>query len=118
MSLKVFKVENNDFVYQDGKLVTLTGVDALSQILKNRLAVWLGEWFLAETFGIDYINLFNQKNFLEKRFRIIVRNALLADSRVQKIVNLDVSLDGSTRTITADFTVETSEGLLKAEVTI
>jgi len=118
MSLSVFKVLNNDFVYEDGQLVTITGVDALSQIIKNRISVWLGEWYLAEEFGIDYLNLFNQRNFLEKRFRIIIRNAILADSRVEKIINLDVTYENSTRTISADFKLQTSEGLLVAGVTI
>ncbi len=118
MSLTVFKVENNDFVLESGRLVTLTGVDALTQIIKNRLSIWLGEWFLAENFGIDYIGLFNQRTFLEKRFRLIVSNAILADSRIEKITKLDVSFDNSTREITADFTAETSEGLLKASYTL
>jgi hypothetical protein len=118
MSLAVFKVENNDFAYESGRLVRLTGVDALTQIIKNRLSIWLGEWFLAESFGIDYIGLFNQRDFLEKRFRLIASNAILADSRVEKIIKLDVSFDNSTREITADFVAETSEGLLKASYTL
>ena len=118
MSLAIFKVLNNDFVYDNGRLVTITGVDALTQIIKNRLSIWLGEWFLAEDFGIDYLGLFNQRTFLEKRFRLIVSGAILADSRVEKITKLDVSFDNSTREITADFVAETSEGLLKASYTV
>jgi len=118
MSLSVFKVLNNDFVYEDGRLVTITGVDALAQILKNKISIWLGEWYLAENFGVDYFGLFNQKTFLDKRFRLIISNILLSDSRVNKIIKLNVSFDNSTREITASFTVETTEGLLNAEVTI
>ena len=118
MSLSVFKVLNNDFVYEDGRLVTITGVDALSQILKNKISVWLGEWYLAENFGVDYLGLFNQKTFLDKRFRLIISNILLNDSRVKKIIKLNVEFNNSTREITSSFTVETTVGLLNAEVTI
>ena len=118
MSLAVFKVLNNDFVYSEGRLVTITGVEALSQIIKNRIAIWLKEWYLAESFGIDYLGLFNQKTFLEKRFRLLISNAILADDRVEKIVKMDIIFDNFTREITADFSAETSEGLLKASYTV
>ena len=75
--MKTLKVFQNDFVVSPtGGLETLTGIDALVQIIENRLKLWLNEWFETSESGIDYLGLFNQKVFLEKRARIIFKNAI------------------------------------------
>lgn len=117
MGIKTLKVVNNDFSFVDSGLEVLTGADALAQIIKNRLSMWLGEWFPAPLSGIDYLGLFNQNVFLEERARIIFTNAILADSRITKITKMEIELDNETRELTVDFVAESTEGLIAGTVT-
>ena len=116
MGVKTLKVVDNDFVYTNGRLEVLTGLDALAQITENRLKLWLGEWFLSPDAGIDYLGLFNQKFFLEKRFALVITNQVLADIRIKKIINLEIDLNRSTREISITLNLEADEGTF--EVTI
>jgi len=115
MGIKTLKVVNNDFSFVDDGLEVLTGADALAQIIGNRLAMWLGEWFATPLSGIDYLGLFNQSTFLEDRARIIFTNAILADSRITKITKMDIVLT-SDRELTVDFVAESTEGLIAGSV--
>jgi hypothetical protein len=118
MGIKVLKVLNNDFVLNNSDgLETLTGVDALAQIMNNRLSMFLGEWFYTPLSGFDWLGLVNQKTFLEKRARSMVRKAILEDTRIINITKLDISYENSTRTITIDWKAESSEGLIAGTVT-
>jgi len=117
MGIKTLKTVANDFSFVDDGLEVLTGADALAQIIKNRLAMWFGEWFVTPESGIDYLGLFNQSTFLEDRARIIFTNAILADSRITKITKMDIELNKSTRELTVDFVAESTEGLIAGSVT-
>lgn len=112
MGVKTLKVIDNDFVYTDGRLDVLTGVTALSQLTQNRLKLWLGEWFLAQNEGIDYLGLFNQRQFLEKRFSLAIRNQILADTRIIKILSLSITLNRSTRTVTITLNLQADEAVI------
>ena len=100
----------------NGKTTILYDADALAQILTNKLRTWLGEWFADTTVGIDYLGLFNQKTFLDRRFAKMIRSILIADSRVDKIDELNVAFDRSTRTISADFKVSTIYGTVEGAI--
>jgi hypothetical protein len=87
----------------NGKTTMLYDADALTQILNNKLRTWLGEWFADTTVGIDYLGLFNQKTFLDRRFALLVRGILTDDARISSINSLEVAFDRTTRTISATF---------------
>ncbi|EPG74112.1 hypothetical protein LEP1GSC058_3100 [Leptospira fainei serovar Hurstbridge str. BUT 6] len=114
--MKTLKVENNDLVYENGRLVQLEGIDALKQILGNRLKLFLGEWFLAPDEGVDWIGLVDQGPFVQSRFINAVKTALLKEPTVTSITKLDVSFDRATRQVTIMFEVQSSLGLLSGTV--
>lgn len=116
MAAKTLKVTDNDFVLSNGRLEVLQGADAMTQILENRLKMHLGEWFLSPSLGIDWLGFFNQKFLLEKRLRVIIREALFADSRVTKVSKLDIDFNKATRIISGDFTCETTEGVVTGSI--
>ena len=115
-TLQAIKLVGNDISITAGKTATLTNEDALAQILQNKLSLWLGEWKLDTTQGIDYLGLFNQKVFLEKRLTYMLRKVLLDDTRVTQIITLDVSFDRATREISASFKVKTSFGTVTGAI--
>ncbi len=115
-TLQCIKLVGNDISITAGKTATLTNEDALAQILQNKLTLWIGEWKLDTTQGIDYLGLFNQKVFLEKRLTYMLRKVLLDDTRVTQIITLDVSYDRATREISASFKVKTSFGTVTGSI--
>lgn len=119
MGVRTLKVQNNDFVFENERLTQLTGLDALAQLVGNRLKLWLGEWFAIPENGIDYFGLFNQdKNIpVEKRLRIVYRSAILSDERVEKILTMEINFDNATREATIEFTAQTKEGVIEVSVT-
>lgn len=116
MGVKTLKTVSNDFVYTDGRLEVLTGIEALAQITQNRLKLWLGEWFLAPDSGIDYLGIFNQRQFLKERFLSVIRQQVLADTRIKKIININAELDGSTREINVTLNLEADEGTFEVVI--
>jgi hypothetical protein len=105
-----------DMEILSGKTTILYDADALAQILNNKLRTWLGEWFADTTVGVDYLGLFNQKTFLERRFALIIRKILIADERVSSIDSLTVAFDRTTRTISADFKASTIYGTVAGAI--
>ena len=112
MGIKTLKVIVGDFSFVNGGFEVIEGVDALAQIINNRLSLWLGEWFVVPFAGVDYLGLFNQKTFLEDRARIVFKNAILADPRITKLTKFDITFDQSIRTFSIDFVAESTEGLI------
>lgn len=110
--MKSIKIVNNDFVLTGGRHETVESKEALKQNLLNRIKLWLGEFEIESNSGIDYINLLNQDNLLDERFRIAVRNSILAESHILKINKLETSFDKSTREYSVEFSVESELGLI------
>jgi len=115
-TLQAVKIINNDIEIINGETTVLYDAEALAQILTNKLKLWKGEWFADVTAGIDYLGLFNQKTFLERRFTAIIRNILLSDSRVSKIESLTASFNKSTREISASFQIASIYGTITGAV--
>lgn len=120
MGVRTLKVQNNDFVFSNNRLTQIGGLDALSQIVGNRLKLWLAEWFASPTSGIDYFGLFNQNKNVDivPRLRSIYRRAILADPRVDKILTMNINYDNATRTGTIDFTAQADGDKVSVSVTI
>ncbi|WP_367898832.1 hypothetical protein AB3N61_06655 [Leptospira sp. WS58.C1] len=125
--MKTLKIENNDLVYTKsqgandlspnrGRLVMLEGIDALRQILGNRLKMFLGEWYLAPNEGVDWLNLVDQKIFFRPGFLAEIRQAILKEPAVTNILSLDADFDPKARKVTIQFKVESKFGTLSNSV--
>ncbi|PJZ49219.1 hypothetical protein [Leptospira saintgironsiae] len=125
--MKTLKVINNDLVYIEsegsadtnpnrGRLVMLEGLDALRQILGNRLRMHLGEWYLAPEAGVDWFGLVDEKSFFRPGFLAAIKKAILGEPAVTKIISLDASFDRKTRTVTVEFEVESNLGIVSGSI--
>jgi hypothetical protein len=114
--MRTLKITSNDLVLSGSDLIMLTNTDALAQVIENRLKLWLGEWFGALTSGIDYLTLFSEKQLLQEKARRIFRNAILADSRITNIKELEITYVNSTRSMTVRFVAESTVGLIAGSV--
>lgn len=109
MGIKTLNIENNDLVLSSGNLEMITGSEALQILTTNRLKMWLGEWFLAPTSGIDWLGLMNQSNAIDpvKRISAALRDQILSDSRIKKINSMVVEYDRATRKVSATISLKT-----------
>lgn len=108
--MKTLKVFQGDFVYENGRLVWLYGIDALAQILKNCISRWLNEWFITPTDGTDWLNLLGGVGPGTVRIEAAIRQRLLIRPEVIEIVSLTVS--ESSGNVIVNFSVKTTEGLV------
>jgi hypothetical protein len=115
-TLKTLKLFENDIVITDGVTEVLYDEEALAQILANKIKLWKGEWLIDVTQGIDYLGILNSKIFFKDRFFKAIRQILLADTRVTKVIALDVTFDRDTATLTGNFSVNTIYGTVAGTI--
>ena len=58
MTIKILKVDSDGkVVRENGDFVWLTDNDAITQLVRQRIQVFKGEWFMNIELGIDYYNI-------------------------------------------------------------
>jgi hypothetical protein len=106
-----------DITEADGLRFT-TGLTAIKQGVRRRMQMFLGEWFLDESLGVDYWGSVLGQKFNEARVLQAFRPALLASPGVISIDSLSASFDGATRTVTVNWAIVTSLGKLADDLGI
>jgi hypothetical protein len=57
-TMQIRKVDaNGDIIFGRGQGTFLSGDQAIAELLRRRIMLWLGEWFLDTTDGVDYPNI-------------------------------------------------------------
>lgn len=107
-----------DIALRSGRagLLLATAGDKIVQNIKQRLKVFLGEWFLDLSKGIPYY-----RDFLGRRgsstsvFRSVIRDQVAATAGVIQVLAVEANLDRQTRKLTiawrAQIAEPTSDGL-------
>lgn len=97
----VFDNQNNiKFVTDDDEVDQSTGL---------LLNVNTGEWFLNQSFGLDFSKL-QVKNPDETSIRAAVFTALQQEPRIKSLSSLSVSLDSKSRQLTVNFNATAVDG--------
>lgn len=112
--MRTLKNTNNDLVIQSGRLVWVEGIEALKQIIENRISLGLGEWFLATSEGVDWLGLLNQKVFFQERAIAQIKTAIKKEPAVLNIDFITASFSRSERMISISFQLKTTYGLLNS----
>jgi len=113
-TVRTLKNTNNDLVIQSGRLVWVEGIEALKQIIENRISLGLGEWFLATSEGVDWLGLLNQKVFFQERAIVQIKTAIKKEPAVLNIDFITASFSRSERMISISFQLKTTYGLLNS----
>jgi hypothetical protein len=92
--LKTLQILNNEIQFTE-----LSGKDCLKQRLQNRIALYLGEWALDLTAGIDWFSVLGYRNIPIARYEELVRSAIIQDTEVIRINSLTVELLNSTEKV-------------------
>jgi hypothetical protein len=102
--MTAFKLNNeNDLVFEDGKLVFVTGAAAVRQHLQLRFQTFLGEWDFDQNLGVPWF-----QNILTKQTSFVVVNQILRDTiletpGVDELLEFSFELDRPTRVATLRF---------------
>lgn len=86
---------NGDMATAGGERVLVGGQDAVAQAVKISLQLFLGEIFLNQAIGIDYINQVLIKNPDPVIVRALIRDRLLAIPDVTDVVGANLVVDGT-----------------------
>ena len=97
---------NGDFVFGHGLNDYLVGNDAVAQLIEDRLLLWLGEWFLDISEGVDWPSVLGTKPPAMNEAEIAVRECVRATETVTDITDFAMAFDH--RTFTVDMFVEVS----------
>jgi hypothetical protein len=86
---------DGDMATVGGDRVLVGGIDAVAQAVKITLQLFLGEIFLNQAIGIDYINQILIKNPDPIIVRALIRDRLLAIPDVTDVVGANLVVDSN-----------------------
>lgn len=94
----------------DGDLLTVTGIDNLTQDLKIRLETAKGDYIVDTTFGTNLLNIAtNNMPQRETLMELEIKEVILADPRVKDVTNVSVEITYPTAYITAEVVLANDE---------
>jgi hypothetical protein len=99
--------ENGDFVFGHSMADYLTENAAIALLLENRLMLWLSEWFLAITEGVNWPAILGSMPPATRLLEAEVRRCVLATEGVEAINNLQMTFDHRTFTVDMSLNVMT-----------
>lgn len=103
---------NGDLSVVEGKLALTSGTVATSQRIKQRLSLFLAEWFLDKSRGVPYIEQIFVKNPNPVVIDAIFKREIISDPAVIELQFFELDLDTATRILTVTFEAKTDEGLV------
>lgn len=117
--------ENGDLAVVNGDFAVVGGdsdaqnVAAVRQSIKMRVRFFLGEYWLDEAVGVDWIGQILVKNPDPLVVRELIRAAIASTPDVTEVVAGDLVLDAATRAGVIRYTVRTrySETTINGEIT-
>ena len=102
--------DTGDLALIDGDLALIEGVDSIGQHLKQRLRLFLGEWFLQINTGLPYFqNIFGKNpNFV--LVEALFRDTILSTPGVTELTDLRFDYTNNDRQLALEFAVTTING--------
>jgi hypothetical protein len=110
-------LDPNSPTYKDLKLVngdvaTVTGTQGILQNILQTLSIWLGEWFMDNTIGVDYFGTVFAKNPDQRRINALFINQILSVAGVQTLISYSFQADYLTRKLNISFSAQTTQGIV------
>lgn len=110
MSDLLLSEATGDLDLTNDELSIVDGVDAIAQHLKLRFQFAKGEWFLDQRIGVPYFESILLKNPDLVAVRAIFRQVITETPGIDSILDFDMTIGTSTRTLSLTFTVLTDTG--------
>lgn len=107
---------DGDYSFGNGQLDFWRDVpEAVSQSVKTRILLWLGEWFLDTTEGTPFMQGILGK-YSKETADVVIQDRVLSTTGVVDIQNYVSSLNPDTRRMSISFDLNTIYGPTKVQV--
>ena len=95
--MRVLKVnEDNELVRENGDFVWLYDGDAIVQLIRQRLQVFKGEWFMNVLLGVDYFGVIFPSTSSDFTRYIEIKRVVESVPGVTKLISLTIELENAT----------------------
>jgi len=109
--------KNGNFLRTNGRTVVLSGRSALAQRVRNRLALWKGEFFLSDSESIDWKKNLQQGYVSENIFRSEISDVISQDPEIESITTITIKIDeADSRKVLIDFVAASVYGTVTEEL--
>lgn len=98
-----------DVAIINGDLPTVSGLEQIQQNVLQTLGVFLGEWFLDNTIGVDYYGTVFVKNPNQAAINAMFISVILGVAGVQSVLAFNAA-PGAGRTFAVSFKLQTTSG--------
>jgi len=89
-----------------------SGIEAIDQHLKQRLRMFLGEWFLDNRIGLPYFQHILKKDYDAIVIDSVFKRQILTTPGVLELLSFNLDINIPTRQLTVEFRARTSEGVI------
>lgn len=110
-------VTNRFVLAPNADLTLATGGVAVAQAVKQKLGLWLGEWFLDTTKGVDWAGVIFAKGTSKARIAQMLRDQIEEVPGVTVVLTMSIDIDPASRSMRVDFTAGTDFGELDVTFT-
>lgn len=100
----------NDIIIENNDLKLITGVEEVAQVLRQRLRVFRGEWFLDTRQGLPYYEEVLKKNPNPVTVDSLFKNEILNSPGIIELQSFTLEING--RELSLKFTALTQFGIL------
>ena len=108
----ILQTEDGDIDVTSNDLSFVTGSDEVKQLLRQRLRMFLGEWFLDTTKGIPYFQSILKKNPNPVSIDSAFKNEILETPGILELFEFELNVDASLRKLTLDFRAVSTDGII------
>lgn len=112
--LKIDPTTGDLFITPDGKLALTNDVtgESLCQLIRIKLRMVLGEWFMDNTLGIDYFGQVFVKHPDLTKIQSMFKSVILSTPGVSGLIAYTQTLNTATRALTITATIKADTGNL------
>lgn len=109
--------DSGDLAIVNGDFALVSGVDETVQFIKQRLRLFLAEWFLDETLGLPYFDDVFIKNPNPAALDSIFKKYIINLPGVQELTAFSLDFDPATRNLTITASIRALDGEADFSVT-
>ncbi len=106
------KLYDDDIAFVNNRLEMISDIDEMVQKIDNCMNFYQNDWFYNLTLGLPYLQKIFVKGISDAEVEAIFTSYIANIKGVINILEFNVDLDKSTRVMSVDFRVQTTDGIL------